>query len=360
MCTFTAVFLAGTQLFLLFGSVATATSSIASDRHEHHASVAAAASSVMATSSLEPSPPPPLNYGAPLDLDARYPPETSFWSDVDSNGRPRGHAHWLSALRRGKTIVPIPRRLHQTWKDATPPRKLFSPRWAQSLRDHNPGWQYTLWTDAQNRDLVARRYPHLLRMYDSYPSAIQRADVARYLIADAFGGMYADLDTECFQPFAPLTHGRRAEAAHTAAAAAHTAAHAAAHTAAHTAAHHAGGSLASGAGGHSSSPPTLPSRTRRAQPFPAARATRSSARARVIRSGASWWTCWPTARRRTSPPDTPPCSTRPARLCFARRSGGCCASLTASGVTPYAMGILRSELGISVLDAKWLHLVTAD
>ena len=79
----------------------------------------------------------------------------------------------------------IPRRLHQTWKDAEPPRVLFSPRWSRSLREHNAGWEYRLWTDADNRALVAARYPWLLPTYDGYASPIQRADVARYAIAHA-------------------------------------------------------------------------------------------------------------------------------------------------------------------------------
>jgi hypothetical protein len=151
-----------------------------------------------------PSPPsPPHAYGSPLDLDARYPSEVEFWADLDAGGRPRRPAHWLGH----RIHMPIPHRIHQTWKDEHPPRKLFSPRWARSLRERNPGWQYTLWTDAQNRELVRTHYPELLRMYDGYGSAIQRADVARYLIANTYGGVYADLDTECFKPFVPLTAG---------------------------------------------------------------------------------------------------------------------------------------------------------
>lgn len=165
-----------------------------------------------------PSPPPaaPLAIAAAaahkigVDLDARYPVEAEFWSEFSAkNGRNRRKAHWLSELHAAHASASgkIPRRIHQTWKDAAPPRVLFSPRWSQSLRERNAGWQYALWTDADNRNLVATQYPSLLQMYDGYASPIQRADVARYLIAHARGGVYADLDTECFKPFAPLTRG---------------------------------------------------------------------------------------------------------------------------------------------------------
>ena len=140
------------------------------------------------------------------DLDALYPAEEQFWSKLDSSGRPVGRAHWLVELE-AESRTPIPSQIHQTWKDSQPPRVLFSPRWARSLRDSNPGWSYRLWSDADNHALVASQYPSLLTMYDNYGSPIQRADVARYLIAHSHGGVYADLDTECFKPFAPIVRG---------------------------------------------------------------------------------------------------------------------------------------------------------
>ena len=136
--------------------------------------------------------------GGGVDLDARYQP-------VDDLGS------WLNRLRLemlasspDPLVGRIPHRLFQSWKDAHPPRKTFSPRWPASIRAQNPGWDYRLWTDADNRALVAERYPWFLAAYDRYPSPIQRADAARYFIAHAHGGVYADLDTECFRPFEPL------------------------------------------------------------------------------------------------------------------------------------------------------------
>lgn len=147
-----------------------------------------------------------------LDLDQRYPAEHAFWAKADGGRITGSSAPWMAELRAemradGSSLSPIPPQLHQTWKDSAPPRVLFSPRWSRSLREHNPGWSYRLWTDDENRALVASRYAELLGMYDAYESPIQRADVARYLVAHAHGGIYADLDTECFGPFAPLVRG---------------------------------------------------------------------------------------------------------------------------------------------------------
>ena len=141
---------------------------------------------------------------------------TAAASDAEASSSDVFAAPWLAPLRTlllqaeppaNRTALGLPAvpwRLHQTWKDAWPPRHLFSPRWRHSMQAANPGWAHRLWTDAENRALVAARYPWLLAAYDGYPSDIQRADVARYVVVHAHGGVYADLDIECFRPFAPL------------------------------------------------------------------------------------------------------------------------------------------------------------
>jgi hypothetical protein len=96
----------------------------------------------------------------------------------------------------------IPKVVHQTWKTRAIP-----PRWARLTRSwkrHHPDWEHRLWTDADNRRLVASEYPAFLPVYDSYPLAIQRADVARYCLLHRFGGIYVDMDVECLRPFDAL------------------------------------------------------------------------------------------------------------------------------------------------------------
>jgi len=158
--------------------------------------------------------------GSTADLDALYPPEDGGWGDG-------GGGPWLDAIRDawtaslggsggggrggggsgGRALPPLPRLIHQTWKDAFPPRELFAPRWRASLQRVNPGWSYRLWTDADNLELVRSHYPSFLPLYQAYPSPIQRADAARYLLAHKHGGVYFDLDYECFAPLEPLVAG---------------------------------------------------------------------------------------------------------------------------------------------------------
>lgn len=105
-------------------------------------------------------------------------------------------------MKSPSTPTRIPRILHQMWKEETLPE-----RW-QSLREtwirHHPDWEHRLWTDETLTDFVARQYPDMLPVLEAYPTPIQRSDAARYLLLDHFGGVYADLDTECLRPMDPL------------------------------------------------------------------------------------------------------------------------------------------------------------
>lgn len=60
---------------------------------------------------------------------------------------------------------------------------------AQSWRDQHPAWQYKLWTDVDNHNLVSQHYSWLLQAYDSLPRGIMRADTARYLYMHRHGGV---------------------------------------------------------------------------------------------------------------------------------------------------------------------------
>ncbi len=103
---------------------------------------------------------------------------------------------------RGSLFVPVPRVLHQTWKtpDLPPQWQAFRESWLR----HHPGWRHVLWTDEDNRCLIAEHHPWFLPTYDAFPRPIQRVDAAKYFILYTLGGVYADLDSECLRPLDPL------------------------------------------------------------------------------------------------------------------------------------------------------------
>ena len=88
----------------------------------------------------------------------------------------------------------IPRKIHQTWSDPVYTGEHGTP---ESWRMHNPGWEYRLWTDSDLEAFVAGTYPEFLELYLGYPNIVQRADLGRYLLLHHFGGVYADVDTDC-------------------------------------------------------------------------------------------------------------------------------------------------------------------
>ena len=99
----------------------------------------------------------------------------------------------------------IPKILHFTWKTEDVPGEMgaYLRRW----RELHPDWDIRLWTDATMTDFVETAYPDFAAAYKAYPRNIQRADSFRYLVLNAMGGVYADLDVEPFRAIDALVDG---------------------------------------------------------------------------------------------------------------------------------------------------------
>ncbi|MEM7061700.1 MAG: glycosyltransferase [Cyanobacteria bacterium P01_B01_bin.77] len=87
--------------------------------------------------------------------------------------------------------------IHQTWKIDTIPEKYAA--FVDSIKRNNPDYDYRLWTDRDNRQLIQDQYPWFLSTYDSYTHGIERVDAVRYFILYTYGGVYIDLDMECLR-----------------------------------------------------------------------------------------------------------------------------------------------------------------
>jgi len=88
-----------------------------------------------------------------------------------------------------------PKIIHQIWVNESP----FIPQeWNSSpieWKRLHPDWHHVLWNGDMSRELVQKYHPELLTTYDNFPHEIQRIDTARYVFLQAYGGLYADLDT---------------------------------------------------------------------------------------------------------------------------------------------------------------------
>ena len=64
-----------------------------------------------------------------------------------------------------------------------------------------PGWQFRLWDDAENSQLVAEHFPENFAAFQQIPRGVMKADIARLIYMHAFGGVYMDTDYKLFTGF---------------------------------------------------------------------------------------------------------------------------------------------------------------
>lgn len=78
---------------------------------------------------------------------------------------------------------------------------------SSTWEEYHPDWQYCFWTDEACLEFISENFPGLLQNYLDFPANIQRADLFRYLVLFKFGGVYVDMDFECFQNLESLLTG---------------------------------------------------------------------------------------------------------------------------------------------------------
>lgn len=79
-------------------------------------------------------------------------------------------------------------------------QSLLLPAPPPSFQTHHPGWTHVFWDAASARRLLRERYPWFLPTWENYTSTVLKSDSLRAFLLHAFGGVYLDLDTECFRP----------------------------------------------------------------------------------------------------------------------------------------------------------------
>ncbi len=92
----------------------------------------------------------------------------------------------------------IPKLIHQTWKDELVPFHLA--KYIASWITLNPAWQYVFWTDSMLDEFIRSDFPKLYDKYCSLPIKVMKIDLARYCLMQKHGGVYVDLDFECYKP----------------------------------------------------------------------------------------------------------------------------------------------------------------
>jgi mannosyltransferase OCH1-like enzyme len=80
----------------------------------------------------------------------------------------------------------MPKIYHQSWSSNELPAKFE--QWSQGCRERHADWEWVLWTDDDNLELVKKFVPWLLPAWDKLPGPIYRADLVRNLYMFLFGG----------------------------------------------------------------------------------------------------------------------------------------------------------------------------
>lgn len=96
----------------------------------------------------------------------------------------------------------IPKKIWQTWHTSAARLGEQEKQRTLSWLDKNPEYQYELVTDQAAESLIKRHFPHDSLLRDTFLAlndTILKADFLRYLLILAEGGLYADIDVECYQ-----------------------------------------------------------------------------------------------------------------------------------------------------------------
>jgi inositol phosphorylceramide mannosyltransferase catalytic subunit len=89
--------------------------------------------------------------------------------------------------------------IFQTWKSRIDIPAIYR-YWRDTFLKNNTEFQCVLWDDDDNREFIADNFAWFLPIYDGLPANIFRADAVRPFFLFFYGGMYADMDTECLRP----------------------------------------------------------------------------------------------------------------------------------------------------------------
>jgi hypothetical protein len=80
----------------------------------------------------------------------------------------------------------IPKIFHQSWSSNQLPAKFE--KWSEGCRKVHPDWEWVLWTDDDNMELVRRYMPSMLPTFEKLNGPIFRADLIRNAYMLLFGG----------------------------------------------------------------------------------------------------------------------------------------------------------------------------
>jgi len=122
--------------------------------------------------------------------------------------RVRPHPQYATKIQPAKIVrAAFPNKIWQTWKVSPLAFEQRDLDVARSWTRKNPDWRYEVLTDGNDLRYVEWHFgpegfdrPDIVNFYRDVKAAIVKADLLRYLIMYAEGGVYADIDVEAIRP----------------------------------------------------------------------------------------------------------------------------------------------------------------
>ena len=98
----------------------------------------------------------------------------------------------------------FPLKIWQTAKNAVTALSIDTQWTIQTWIEQNPKHRYEMISDGSSESLIEqtfRQKPEIVRDFLAIQDPVLRADIFRYLVLYAHGGIYTDVDTVCLKPF---------------------------------------------------------------------------------------------------------------------------------------------------------------
>lgn len=96
--------------------------------------------------------------------------------------------------------MPIPKIIHQTYKDGNNMPELYK-SCQETVKRLHPGFSYRFYTDEDIRRFIKIEYPEHYHQFQRLPRMIMKIDMFRYFLMYHFGGIYIDMDYKMFRSF---------------------------------------------------------------------------------------------------------------------------------------------------------------
>jgi len=140
----------------------------------------------------------------------------NLFSSTDTTTPQIHRNHYSGVVQQPKAIrAEFPRKIWQTWKVNSLKFEKKDHDRALSWTEKNPDWRYETLTDDNDIKYVEWHFgpdgfnrPDIVDFYRGVKDAIVKADVLRYLIMYAEGGLYADIDVEALRPLSKFIPDR--------------------------------------------------------------------------------------------------------------------------------------------------------